>query len=98
MFSPGCGRALLRRRGGADACAAAVGKSAAGGRRAREGRGAALAGRLEARRNAAWALGAISDARAVEPLTGALGDSDAGVREQARWALGVVSGYEWKKR
>jgi hypothetical protein len=35
---------------------------------------------------------------AAASLRAALSDSDAGVREQARWALGVVSGYEWKKR
>jgi HEAT repeat protein len=50
------------------------------------------------REQAAWALGAIGDARAAASLRAALSDSDAGVREQARWALGVVAGYEWKKR
>ncbi|HJQ33857.1 MAG TPA: HEAT repeat domain-containing protein, partial [Pyrinomonadaceae bacterium] len=45
----------------------------------------------EARRNAAWALGAIDDRRAVEPLTKTLGaDADARVREQAAWALGAL--------
>jgi len=45
----------------------------------------------EARRNAVWALGAISDRRAVEPLTRTLGaDADARVREQAAWALGAL--------
>jgi HEAT repeat protein len=45
----------------------------------------------EARTNAAWALGAIGDKRAVPPLTETLRrDADEGAREQARWALGVV--------
>jgi HEAT repeat protein len=45
----------------------------------------------EARRNAAWALGAISDRRAVEPLMKTLGsDADARVREQAAWAAGAL--------
>ncbi|HWW75308.1 MAG TPA: HEAT repeat domain-containing protein, partial [Pyrinomonadaceae bacterium] len=45
----------------------------------------------EARRNAAWALGAIDDRRAVGPLTKTLGaDADARVREQAAWALGAL--------
>ena len=43
------------------------------------------------RRQAAWALGALGDARALEPLLSALKDSDAGVRRQAAWAVGVVS-------
>jgi HEAT repeat protein len=43
-----------------------------------------------ARRNAAWALGAIDDANAVDGLVAALKDSDAGVREQAAWALGAI--------
>jgi len=45
----------------------------------------------EARRNAAWALGAIGDGRAEDALRAALRDEDKSVREQARWALGVVA-------
>ena len=43
-----------------------------------------------ARRNAAWALGALDDVRAVDPLIAAVKDSEAAVREQAAWALGVI--------
>ena len=43
-----------------------------------------------ARRNAAWALGALDDQRAVTPLVGSLKDSDTNVREQASWALGAI--------
>jgi HEAT repeat protein len=43
-----------------------------------------------ARRNAAWALGALDDRRAVTPLIGSLKDSDPNVREQASWALGAI--------
>ena len=43
-----------------------------------------------ARRNAAWALGALDDQRAVAPLVGSLKDSDPNVREQASWALGAI--------
>lgn len=43
-----------------------------------------------ARRNAAWALGALDDQRAVTPLVGSLKDSDPNVREQASWALGAI--------
>lgn len=43
-----------------------------------------------ARRNAAWALGALDDARAVGDLEQALGDAEAPVREQAAWALGAL--------
>ncbi len=43
------------------------------------------AGRWE---QAAWALGRLGDARAVEPLIAALKDEDLKVREQAAWALG----------
>ena len=39
---------------------------------------------------AAWALGLIRDASAVEGLTRALKDSDAEVRSQAAWALGLI--------
>ena len=43
-----------------------------------------------ARRNAAWALGALDDQRAVTPLIGSLKDSEPNVREQASWALGAI--------
>jgi HEAT repeat protein len=43
-----------------------------------------------ARRNAAWALGALDDQRAVTPLIDSLRDSDPNVREQAAWALGAI--------
>jgi HEAT repeat protein len=43
-----------------------------------------------ARRNAAWALGAIDDRRAVTALAAALKDPEAPVREQAAWALGAI--------
>ena len=43
------------------------------------------------RRQAAWALGALGDARALEPLLTALKDSDASVRRQVAWAIGVVN-------
>jgi HEAT repeat protein len=43
-----------------------------------------------ARRNAAWALGAFDDQRAVTPLIGSLRDTDDRVREQASWALGAL--------
>jgi HEAT repeat protein len=43
-----------------------------------------------ARRNAAWALGALDDQRAVAPLLGSLRDTDDDVRKQASWALGAL--------
>jgi len=43
-----------------------------------------------ARRNAAWALGALDEPRAVRGLIGALRDHEAQVREQAAWALGAI--------
>jgi HEAT repeat protein len=43
-----------------------------------------------ARRNAAWALGALKDSEAVPALIAALKDTDAGVREQVAWALGAI--------
>ena len=43
-----------------------------------------------ARRNAAWALGALDDQRAVTPLIASLRDTDEHVREQAAWALGAI--------
>jgi HEAT repeat protein len=42
------------------------------------------------RRNAAWALGALDDARAVKALIKALGDREPDVRAQAAWALGAI--------
>jgi HEAT repeat protein len=44
-----------------------------------------------ARRNAAWALGAFNDQRAVSALIAALSDREAGVREQVAWALGAIN-------
>jgi HEAT repeat protein len=44
-----------------------------------------------ARRNAAWALGALDDQRAVTPLIRSLKDGDASVRAQAAWALGAIA-------
>ena len=46
------------------------------------------------RRNAAWALGALDDPRAVRGLIDALRDREAPVREQAAWALGVIDQRE----
>lgn len=43
-----------------------------------------------ARRNAAWALGALDDRRAVEPLVPLMKDSEPAVRAQAAWALGAL--------
>ena len=43
-----------------------------------------------ARRNAAWALGALDDRSASDALLGALGDAESPVREQAAWALGAL--------
>jgi HEAT repeat protein len=43
-----------------------------------------------ARRNAAWALGAFDDERAVSALIEALRDPEAPVREQVAWALGAL--------
>jgi HEAT repeat protein len=42
------------------------------------------------REQAAWALGAIGDSRALNGLLVALKDSSAGVRRQAAWAIGVI--------
>src|SRR5262249_14589775 len=44
----------------------------------------------EVRVLAAWALGEIEDASGVEPLLGALKDSDEDVRATAAWALGEI--------
>jgi HEAT repeat protein len=43
-----------------------------------------------ARRNAAWALGALSDGRASKALVAALDDREPDVRAQAAWALGAL--------
>src|SRR5262245_27368495 len=43
-----------------------------------------------ARRNAAWALGALDDSRAVKPLIDVIRDREPQVREQAAWALGAL--------
>lgn len=43
-----------------------------------------------ARRNAAWALGALDDGRAVAALIEALKDPEASVRHQVAWALGAI--------
>jgi HEAT repeat protein len=42
------------------------------------------------RRNAAWALGALDDQRAVPSLIASLKDVEMAVREQASWALGAL--------
>jgi HEAT repeat protein len=44
-----------------------------------------------ARRNAAWALGALDDNRAAPALTTLLSDAEPQVREQAAWALGALN-------
>lgn len=44
-----------------------------------------------ARRNAAWALGAIGEKSAIPALIEALKDESPKVREQAAWALGKVT-------
>jgi HEAT repeat protein len=43
-----------------------------------------------ARRNAAWALGALDDVRAVEALIPLMKDAEPAVREQTAWALGAL--------
>jgi HEAT repeat protein len=43
-----------------------------------------------ARRNAAWALGALDDTRAVTTLIPLMKDAEAPVREQTAWALGAL--------
>ena len=43
-----------------------------------------------ARRNAAWALGALDDPTAAPVLLKALVDTESPVREQAAWALGAI--------
>ena len=43
-----------------------------------------------ARKNAAWALGALDSSEAVPALIEALKDTDDGVRQQVAWALGAI--------
>ncbi len=43
-----------------------------------------------ARRNAAWALGALDDVRALDALIPGMKDSEPAVREQVAWALGAL--------
>ncbi len=43
-----------------------------------------------ARRNAAWALGALDDPAASPALMKALSDSESPVRQQSAWALGAI--------
>ena len=43
-----------------------------------------------ARRNAAWALGALDDIRAVDALVPMMKDPEASVRERVAWALGAL--------
>jgi HEAT repeat protein len=43
-----------------------------------------------ARKNAAWALGALDDPRAGKALLTSLDDREPGVRAQAAWALGAI--------
>lgn len=43
-----------------------------------------------ARRNAAWALGALDDERAINALIEALHDPEPAVRAQVAWALGAL--------
>jgi len=52
--------------------------------------GALRAPQWHARMHAAWALGALDDARAIAPLTAALGDAEGPVRRNAAWALGAI--------
>jgi HEAT repeat protein len=47
-----------------------------------------------ARRNAAWALGALGNRNAVPLLTRALHDTEAAVRGRGAWALGALDGSE----
>jgi len=44
----------------------------------------------DVRKQVAWALREIGDARAVEPLIQALKDKDEGVPAAAAWALGRI--------
>ena len=44
----------------------------------------------DVREQAAWALGAIGDSRAISSLLVALKDDSVGVRRQAAWAIGAM--------
>jgi HEAT repeat protein len=44
----------------------------------------------DVREQAAWALGAIGDSRAVPGLLVALKDNSVSVRRQAAWAIGAI--------
>jgi HEAT repeat protein len=47
-----------------------------------------------ARRNAAWALGAMGNRSAIPLLSRTLRDSEPGVRNRSAWALGALDGSE----
>ena len=47
-----------------------------------------------ARTNAAWALGAMGNRRAVPLLSRTLGDSESSVRKRSAWALGALDASE----
>jgi HEAT repeat protein len=47
-----------------------------------------------ARRNAAWALGALGNRQAVPLLSRSLHDGEAAVRSRSAWALGALDGSE----
>jgi HEAT repeat protein len=47
-----------------------------------------------ARGNAAWALGALGNRRAVPALSRALGDTESTVRKRSAWALGALDASE----
>jgi HEAT repeat protein len=47
-----------------------------------------------ARRNAAWALGALGDRKAVPLLSRSLRDGEAAVRGRSAWAIGALDGSE----
>lgn len=47
-----------------------------------------------ARTNAAWALGALGNRRAVPLLSRSLADSEANVRKRSAWALGALDASE----
>lgn len=91
-----CGNRTWRYRGAGAQDATSPGEQAASalvaiGRPAFEPLTKALRGPAWiARKNAAWALGALDSSEAVPALIEALKDTDAGVREQAAWALGAI--------
>ena len=47
-----------------------------------------------ARKNAAWALGALGDHKAIPLLSRSLHDSEAAVRSRSAWSLGALDGSE----